>query len=137
MDNKIALIGGSSAGIGKAIAIGFLQKGMEVIIIGRGSRLNDTKLELQTKFPQGKIHAIITDYSSSDSVNDLISSIEKISLKPDVLVLNTGGPKSGSFEDISLEDWNIAYQQQFNSSIMLMKAFIPDMVEKNGAGLLI
>jgi 3-oxoacyl-[acyl-carrier protein] reductase len=128
MEKKIALIGGSSAGIGKAIATGLLEKGMEVIIVGRGARLNDTKLELQARFPSGKIHAIAADYASADSVNNLIKSVEKLSLRPDVLVLNTGGPKPGSFENVSLEDWDASYQQQFKSSVMLMKAFLPGMI---------
>jgi len=130
MKNKTALIGGSSAGIGKAVATGLLEKGMEVIIVGRTGRLHETKLELQKQFPSGKIHAIITDYSSIDSVQNLISEVEKLSLKPDVLILNTGGPLAGTFEDISLEDWDGAYQQQFRSSIMLMKAFLPSMINK-------
>lgn len=130
MKKKTALVGGSSAGIGKAIAISFLEKGMDVIVIGRSSRLNDTKVELQKQFPSATIHAIVTDYSSADSVNNLIKSIEKLSIDPDILVLNTGGPKAGTFEDISLDDWDNAYQQQFKSSLMLLKAFIPGMQKK-------
>ncbi|MES2140616.1 MAG: SDR family oxidoreductase [Bacteroidota bacterium] len=130
MTRRTALIGGSSAGIGKAIAAGLLEKKIDVIIIGRGPRLNDTKAELQKQFPLAKIHAIITDYSSMNSVNNLIQSIKELSLQPDILILNTGGPKPGSFDDISTEDWDINYQQQFKSSMMLMKAFIPDMKKK-------
>jgi 3-oxoacyl-[acyl-carrier protein] reductase len=130
MEKKTALIGGSSAGIGKAIAIGLLEKGMDVIIIGRSSRLNDTKLELQAQFPKAKIHAIIADYSSADSINSLIKSVKELGVDPHILVLNTGGPKPGSFEDVSLEEWDSAYQQQFKSSVMLMKAFLPSMIKK-------
>ncbi|MBA3704878.1 MAG: SDR family oxidoreductase [Bacteroidetes bacterium] len=130
MKKKTALVGGSSAGIGKAIAIGLLEKGVDVIIIGRSSRLNDTKLELQKQFPSATIHAIETDYSSADSVNNLIQSVEKLSISLDILILNTGGPKAGSFQDISLEDWDQTYQQQFKSSMMLMKTFVPTMQKK-------
>lgn len=130
MNKRTALIGGSSAGIGKGIAFGFLEKGMDVIIVGRGARLKDTQLELQSSFPDSKIHAIVTDYSSEDSVEGLIQSVEKLSIQPDVLVLNTGGPKPGTFKDVSLDEWDGAYQQQFRSSVMLMKAFLPAMIKK-------
>lgn len=127
MNKKIALIGGSSAGIGKAIASGFLARGIDVILVGRSARLNETAEELRIKFPLATIHPIQADYSSEDSVNQLIKSVKELSFSPDILVLNTGGPKPGTFEDISLMDWDENYQQQFKSSIMLLKAFIPDM----------
>ncbi len=131
MTKKVALIGGSSAGIGKAIALGLIEKGVEVIITGRTARLNGTKEELQKLFPSAKIHAINTDYSSADSIQNLIQTINALSLQPNILVLNSGGPNPGTFEDISLEDWDINYQQQFKSSMMLMKAFVPAMQKSN------
>ena len=136
MTKKTALIGGSTAGIGKAIAQGFLEKGIDVIITGRSSRLNDTKLELQKQFPNLAIHAITSDYSSEDSINGLISGINSLSISPDILVLNSGGPTPGTFEDISIEEWDKSYQQQFKSSMMLLKAFVPAM-QKNKWGRII
>ncbi|CAN5487545.1 SDR family oxidoreductase [soil metagenome] len=130
MSKKTALIGGSSAGIGKAIATGLLEKGFDVIIVGRGERLIKTQAELKAKFSNATIHAMTTDYSSAESVTALIASINKLNCSIDILVLNTGGPKPGTFEDISIEEWDSAFQQQFKSSMMLMKALIPGMQEK-------
>jgi len=130
MNKRTALIGGSSAGIGKAIATGLLEKGLNVIITGRSSKLESTKLELQAKYPSSSVHAFATDYSSADDIQQLIASLEASGLLPDVLVLNSGGPRPGTFEDISIDDWDAAFQQQFRSSIMLMKAFLPAMKKK-------
>lgn len=131
MDKRTALIGGSSAGIGKAIATGLLKKGIDVIITGRSSRVNDTKLQLQKQFPSATIHSIPTDYSSSESIQSLIRSVKELPSSLDILVLNSGGPNPGTFEDISIEDWDTNYQQQFKSSMLLLKAFIPEMQKKN------
>ncbi len=136
MAKKIALVGGSTAGIGKAIAQGLLEKGFDVIITGRSGRLQETESELKKQFPSAGIHAIPSDYSLADSVSNLISDIRKLSLAPSILVLNSGGPTPGTFEDVSLEDWDTHYQQQFKSSIMLLKAFVPDM-QKNKFGRII
>lgn len=130
MNKRTALIGGSSAGIGRAIAQGLLEKGFNVILIGRSSRLDQTKLELQSKFPGSIVNSFNADYSSVKDLQELISSIEKKDLFPDVLVLNSGGPKPGTFDDVSSEDWDAAFQQQFKSSVMLMKAFLPKMRQK-------
>ncbi|MBA3972322.1 MAG: SDR family NAD(P)-dependent oxidoreductase, partial [Bacteroidetes bacterium] len=131
MDKRTALIGGSSAGIGKAIALGFLKKGIDVVITGRSSRINDAKMELQNEFPGAGIHAIPTDYSSAEDIHKLIQSLKDLSISPDILVLNSGGPNPGTFEDVSIEDWDKNYQQQFKSSMLLLKAFIPEMQKKN------
>lgn len=136
MAKKTALVGGSTAGIGKAIAQGFLEKGIDVILTGRTARLQETQAEFKKQFPGAGVHAIASDYSSATSVNELIEAVKKLSIQPSILVLNSGGPTPGTFEDVSIEDWDSHYQQQFKSSMMLMKAFIPDM-KKNKWGRII
>ena len=129
--SKLALVGGSSAGIGKAVAEGLLKSGMDVILTARDrERLGMTEAALKNKYTGRKVYAFASDYSSSKSVEDLILSINNGPGAPDVLVLNTGGPKAGTFDDISVEDWESAFQQQFKSSLMLLKAFLPGMRKK-------
>ena len=129
--NRLALVGGSSAGIGKAIAEGLLKKGLDVVLTARGTeRLRATEAELRKKFPGRKVAAFASDYSSAKSVEDLIASVTAGPGAPDVLILNTGGPKAGTFDDIEISDWESAYQQQFKSSLMLLKAFLPAMRRK-------
>lgn len=124
---RLALVGGSSAGIGKATAEGLLAKGVDVILTASGApRLMAAKAELQKRFPKRKVSAIACDFSDAASVKALIAKIVKGD-SPDILILNTGGPKAGNFDDISPEDWDGAYQQQFKSSLMLLKAFLPGM----------
>lgn len=128
---KLALVGGSSAGIGKAVAQGLLKEGFNVILTARGAeRLEAAETALKKNYPDRKVYAFASDYASSKSVEGLISAINKGPGAPDVLVLNTGGPKAGTFDDIALEDWENAFQQQFKSSLMLLKAFLPAMRKK-------
>jgi len=124
---RLALVGGSSAGIGKAVAEGLLAKGVDVILTASGApRLAAAKAELQKRFPKRKVSAIACDFSDAKAVKALIAKTVKGD-SPDILILNTGGPKAGNFDDISPEDWDGAYQQQFKSSLMLLKAFLPGM----------
>jgi 3-oxoacyl-[acyl-carrier protein] reductase len=128
---KLALVGGSSAGIGKAIAEGLLKKGCDVILTARdGDRLRACEAELRARWPDRKVFAFESDYASAPSVAKLIASVESGPGAPDILVLNSGGPKPGDFDVISLEDWDGAYQQQFKSSMTLLKAFMPAMRKK-------
>lgn len=124
---KLALVGGSSAGIGKAVAEGLLGRGVDVILTASGEpRLKAARAELQKRFPKRKVSAIACDSSDAESVGDLVRAV-LAGPSPDILVLNTGGPKAGTFDDIAPEDWDGAYQQQFKTSLMLMKAFLPAM----------
>lgn len=131
MEKKFALIGGSSAGMGKAIADGLLAKGMDVILTARGEeRLEKTRGELQKKYPSEKILAFSSDFSSRESVEKFIKTVIQKAGYPDVLILNTGGPKPGPVLSLSVEDWDDAYQQQFGSFLMLVKTFVPEMQKK-------
>lgn len=131
MERKLAFVGGSSSGIGKAIAVKLLEKGCDVIITARNEkRLKETQSDFQKHFPDKKITALVSDFSSADSVSQLINNVIQVSGYPDVLILNTGGPKPGSFFTLTPEDWDGAFQQQFKSFIMLLKAFLPTMQEK-------
>ena len=124
---RLAFVGGSSAGIGKAIAEGLLRRGTDVILTARGAqRLAASRAELKRRFPKRKVAAVACDSSDAESVNNLVRALLPDS-SPDILVLNTGGPKAGTFDDIAPEDWDGAYQQQFKSSLVLMKAFLPAM----------
>jgi 3-oxoacyl-[acyl-carrier protein] reductase len=129
--SKLALVGGSSAGIGRAIAEGLLDRGLDVVLTARGGeRLRSTASELKQKFKARSVHAFESDSSSAPSVEALIAAVKAGPGEPDVLVLNTGGPKPGTFDDIEAADWDQAYQQQFKSSIALLKAFLPSMRRK-------
>jgi 3-oxoacyl-[acyl-carrier protein] reductase len=131
MQKKIALVGGGSAGIGRGIAEGLLGKGFDVILTARGKeRLEKCANELKIKFPSQNIHQITSDYSNKESVQQLIRSVLSKIGAPDVLILNTGGPKASDFMQISEVDWDTAYQQQLRSHISIVTAFLPKMQEK-------
>src|SRR3989338_1909191 len=128
MSAKLALVGGSSSGIGKAIAEGLLKKGTDVILTGRNKkRLSDCREELETRYAGSKVFAWASDYSSQRSGKELITLVQRKTKSPDVLILNSGGPAFGTFDDVGFEEWDRSYQQQFRSSLMLLKAFLPSM----------
>ena len=87
--DKVAIITGSSGGIGKAIAISLAQQGSKVVINGRNSeRLNKTLLEITEITTE--VLAVCCDVSSISGSQDLIDkTIEKFG-KIDLLINNVG-----------------------------------------------
>lgn len=129
--NKLALVGGSSAGIGAAIAEGLLGAGMDVVLTARGQeRLEAMRLRLQNAYPSSKVYAFASDSASAASVEKLIASVRALKRAVDVLVLNTGGPKPASFSELTAEDWDAAYQQLFRGNFLLVQAFVPEMASR-------
>jgi short-subunit dehydrogenase len=111
--DKVAIITGSSSGIGKAIALSFAVKGTKVVINGRDSdRLNNTELEI--KQVTNEVLAVCCDVSTISGSKDLIDkTIEKFG-KIDFLINNVGISMRGEMADLNPE----VYKTIFESNVL-------------------
>jgi short-subunit dehydrogenase len=111
--NKVAIITGSSGGIGKAIAISLAQQGSKVVINGRNSeRLNKTLLEI--KEITSEVLTVCCDVSSISGSQDLIDkTIEKFG-KIDLLINNVGISMRGEIADLNPE----VFKNVFDSNVL-------------------
>ena len=130
LKGKIAFVGASSKGLGKAVAIELASEGVQVIINGRDiTSLNETKQEIDKQYDvnihieQGDLSNALERYTIIENVLAKYGSI-------DILVTNTGGPPSGTFERFSKSDWDNAYELLLGSAITLINAFLPGMKKK-------
>lgn len=106
MENKVALVTGSSRGIGRATIIEFASKGYNVVIDYIGSEKEANKLKEYVENNYG-IKALIVkcDVSNEEQVKQLVArTIEEFG-KIDVLVNNAGIVFDRSFEDITVEEF--------------------------------
>ncbi|ULT87627.1 hypothetical protein L3Y34_007056 [Caenorhabditis briggsae] len=89
---KVAIVTGSSNGIGRATAILFAKEGAKVTITGRNAqRLEETKQEiLKTRIPEDHVLAIVTDLATEEGQDELINETIKKFGKLDILVNNAG-----------------------------------------------
>jgi len=105
LQEKVAIITGSTSGIGKAIAAGYADEGASVVICGRREHLaKDIADELTGK--GCKALAIRLDVTSSDSINNLVDQVMNQFGRIDILVNNSGiSPVWKYAEDTSEEVW--------------------------------
>ncbi|OJU22941.1 MAG: short-chain dehydrogenase [Sphingobacteriales bacterium 41-5] len=114
LKNKNALIGGSSGGLGKAIAVQLAESGANVTLLARNEeKLKQAVLELPAG--EGQKHQfLVTDFSDFEGYKKAISEYFKNNAV-DILVNNTNGPKAGSVLEKTVEDFQAAFNMLFQT----------------------
>lgn len=128
LTGKIALVTGSTDGIGYAIAVGLLKEGAKVFINGRyENRLNEVLAKIKEEIPTGDVEGIAADFSKANDVNALIKKIGSI----DILVNNVGVYGDQPFETTEDDVWMHDFEVNVMSGVRLSRHYIPLMREKN------
>jgi NAD(P)-dependent dehydrogenase (short-subunit alcohol dehydrogenase family) len=128
LQNKIAFISGSTAGIGFAIAKRLLMEGAIVFINGRSTdSVNQAVADLKKAVPGSQVSGIAADFSKVSEVDQLISKIPDL----DILINNTGIFEPVPFKDIPDEDWFKLFEVNVMSGVRLSRHFFPKMLKKN------
>jgi 3-oxoacyl-[acyl-carrier protein] reductase len=132
LSGKTAVIAASSQGLGKAIAEGLLREGANVVVSGREEeKLKDVVAELQ-KIGSGKVVFRRTDITNPEDIKQLIQTAVDQFGGVDILVNNAGGPPAGSFETITDEQWQTAFELNLLSYIRLIRESLPFLKEHGG-----
>lgn len=128
LKNKKALITGSTAGIGYAIAKQLANENAEVYINGRTTeRVESAIKKLKDETGNPNIHGFAVDFADSKQIENLIQQLPEI----DILVNNVGIFEPKPFKDISDADWFKFYEVNVLSGVRLSRAYFDKMIAKN------
>jgi len=128
LNNKTALVTGSTAGIGYATAKQLLQEGANVIINGRTKERVDAAVStLQKEAITGKVSGVAADFSKVEEVNTLLSKIPSV----DILINNVSIFGPVPFEKITDEEWLKIFEINVLSGIRLSRHYFPLMLKQN------
>jgi NAD(P)-dependent dehydrogenase (short-subunit alcohol dehydrogenase family) len=106
LQGKVAIVTGSTKGIGRAVAIGYAEEGATVIVCGRSEDLAKNLAEELTQKGK-KAVALRLDVTSVDSVNQVVAQVVKQFGRIDILVNNAGiSPIWKRAEDTDKEAWD-------------------------------
>ncbi len=126
-----ALVGGGSGGLGGAIAQALSDEGALTALIGRPSdRLSTRAIEL------GAL-AVPADLSTPDGPAEAVAAAVAALGGLDLLVVNSGGPPPGRFEDLDEKAWATAFDGTLWSAIRLLRAALPYLRQGNAPAILI
>lgn len=128
LTNKNVVVMASSKGIGRATALEFAKEGATVILSSRSeASLQETAEDIKRLSGNQKVHYQTCDMSSSDDIMKLFQEVNEQYGPIDILINNTGGPKSGGFDSITDDDWFESFEKNLLSYIRTTRAVIPHM----------
>jgi NAD(P)-dependent dehydrogenase (short-subunit alcohol dehydrogenase family) len=132
LENCNALITGGSRGIGKAIAIRFVEEGANVFLCARGENtLNATAQELRQL--GGTVGTHVADVSDQEAVEQAVDHALAEFENIDILVNNAGVMLSRRFMDYTFEEFDRIMQVNFYGVYHITKALLPSMMaQKRG-----
>ncbi|TDU42819.1 3-oxoacyl-[acyl-carrier protein] reductase [Gelidibacter sediminis] len=129
LNNKYALVCGSTAGIGKATAISLAAEGAKVTLVARNEeKLKHTILKLSN--PENHSY-IVADFSKPEELESKISEFISKNHGFHILLNNTGGPAGGPIFSAKLEEFGNAFTQHLKCNHILAQAVVPFMKEQN------
>ncbi len=128
IENKIALVTGSTQGIGFATAKKLCEEKATVIINGRSeSSVNKAILEIKKSLPEAKISGIVADLKDNKGCNKLIEQIPHI----DILINNLGIFEPKEFSQIREDEWLHMFNVNVMSGVRLSQHYLSKMIDKN------
>ena len=127
LKGKTALVTGSTAGIGKSIAMSLVAEGATVLINGRREeKVNQTIKEIQSKYPDAILQSVVADLGTEQGCQKVIEKHSEV----DILINNLGIFEPVEYFDIPDEDWFKLFEINIMSGVRLTRWYLKQMIQK-------
>jgi len=128
LEGKSAVVSGSTAGIGYAIASAFAQEGAAVVVNGRTEgRVSAAVDRLSAAFPKAKVSGVAADLSTEAGAEALFRHLPEV----DILVNNLGIFEVKPFGEITDAGWRQFFETNVLSGVRLSRHYLPGMMRRN------
>ena len=128
LKDKVALVTGSTAGIGFAITSRLASEGAEVIVNGRtDEHVSEAVARITKRFSAANLRGIAADLGSAEGCNEVVRQLPRV----DILVNNAGIFEPKPFEQISDTDWEKFFALNVMSGVRLSRSYLPEMKKRN------
>jgi 3-oxoacyl-[acyl-carrier protein] reductase len=127
LTGKVALVTGSSRGIGRAIALALAEAGADVVLNFLTRPAEAQAAELEIRRLERRCIAVQADVSSASDVERLIKSGEEQVGPADILVNNAGISRPQPIEEITERDWDEVTAANLKSCFLVTQAVLPGM----------
>ncbi len=127
LTGKTALITGSTAGIGRAIAEGLAKAGANVVVNGRKQETVDRAVTAGSAVAGAKVCGVAADVSTPAGCQAIVAAVPNV----DILVNNAGIFEPTPFFEITDTDWMRFFETNVMSGVRLSRAYMPGMLARN------
>jgi 3-oxoacyl-[acyl-carrier protein] reductase len=131
LKGRVAIVAGSSAGIGKATALAFAAEGAHLALCARRQpELDQVAADARNRFG---IETFTQAFDVGDpaAVRAFVEAAQARFSRVDVCVPNAGGPPAKPFLDTTLDDWERAWHLNLRSAIVFSQAVLPHMQQQH------
>lgn len=124
--DRVALVGGATQGIGRAVAEVLVAEGARVVITAR-----DAERTAAVAAEIGAVAGLSWDSADLDAAPDLLAAVTERAGPVDILVTNTGGPPADPDPlSLSAEQWEQAHRTLVLAPMTLLRLVLPGMRER-------
>jgi 3-oxoacyl-[acyl-carrier protein] reductase len=127
LNGKVALVGGSSKGLGKASALAIAREGARVTICARSRAELDAAADDIQRETGAEVLVVSADLTTAAGVQSVVAATVERFGGVDVLVTNSGGPAIGRFADFSDDDWRQALEAVTLNFVRFVREVVPHM----------
>lgn len=138
LTDRVAIITGSSQGLGLASARALVDEGARVTICARTSeKLDAAAAGLRTAAGSAdRVHTVVADVSTPDGAERVVTETIKQFGRVDILVNNVGKATGTDIVDTTDEDWHAAFDQTLFPAVRMSRLVVPHM-RKQGSGVIL
>jgi 3-oxoacyl-[acyl-carrier protein] reductase len=130
LGDKVALVGGSSRGLGRAIAGQLAAEGAHLVLVARTREAVESAAADIAGESGVRVVPVTADVATPEGVARVVEAAMREFGRVDVLVTNTGGPPAGPFEQHGTDAWRAAYDGLLGSVVEFTRALLPGMKER-------
>ncbi|MFL5640029.1 MAG: SDR family NAD(P)-dependent oxidoreductase [Gemmatimonadaceae bacterium] len=136
LEGKVALVTGSSRGIGAAIATLFAREGAKVVVHGRDAAAL-SKVTSEIEKTGGTAIQVKADVTSFAEIEQMRLEVEKALGPIDILVANAGGSftKPGPLEELTEEGWRASVDGNLTATFLTIKSILPGMKQRRSGNI--
>ncbi|MFN2548031.1 MAG: SDR family oxidoreductase [Myxococcales bacterium] len=124
---KTALVTGASAGLGEAVALALAHEGAKVAVSARRLPLLENVARRAREAGAMDSCALAADQTDADALAAVVREASERLGPVDILVVNGGGPRAGSYTQVTPADWDQSYALTLKSGLALVNAVLPGM----------
>lgn len=124
---KVALVTGASSGIGEAVALSVAREGVKLGVAARRRGKLEDVVRRAREAGASDARAFTADQTDAASLQRLAADVEAQLGPVEILIVNGGGPRPGTFTQVGPADWDAAYALTLQSALRLVTAVLPSM----------